>query len=94
LAADAAVTPQASTTAEQWGVYELALKGPADGNPFVDVASSRSELTTDITARRRVAEGIHFTKGNGGNKETPASRTPIRSSFPSLSSVQNPNLNH
>lgn len=23
---------------EQWGLYELALPGPSDGNPFVDVA--------------------------------------------------------
>jgi hypothetical protein len=27
-------------TAEQWGIYEITLKGPADGNPFVDVRFS------------------------------------------------------
>jgi hypothetical protein len=30
----------APTTVEKWGVFELELKGPADGNPFVDVRLS------------------------------------------------------
>ena len=32
-------SPKASAaeSAEQWGIYELALTGPRDGNPFVDV---------------------------------------------------------
>lgn len=29
-----------SNTVEQWGVFEVTLKGPADGNPFTDVALS------------------------------------------------------
>src|SRR5262249_7879263 len=32
-----AATP---TTVEQWGIFELTLKGPATGNPFVDVRLS------------------------------------------------------
>src|SRR5262245_29191159 len=27
-------------TAEQWGIYEITLKGPTNGNPFVDVQFS------------------------------------------------------
>ena len=27
----------AADTVEQWGVYEIALKGPTSGNPFLDV---------------------------------------------------------
>ena len=27
-------------TVERWGIFEIALRGPADGNPFVDVAVS------------------------------------------------------
>src|SRR5215510_2696398 len=28
------------TTAEQWGIYEITLKGPTNGNPFADVRFS------------------------------------------------------
>lgn len=35
------LTPHApAATAERWGTFELALKGPSDGNPFVDVTLS------------------------------------------------------
>lgn len=30
----------APTTVEQWGIYEIELKGPTNGNPFVDVKLS------------------------------------------------------
>ena len=29
-----------SRTAEQWGIFEVSLKGPSEGNPFVDVQLS------------------------------------------------------
>src|SRR5262249_41246760 len=32
-----AIANKQSQSVEQWGVFELELKGPADGNPFVDV---------------------------------------------------------
>ena len=35
----AALTTQPAT-AEQWGIYEITLKGPTEGNPFVDVRVS------------------------------------------------------
>lgn len=41
-------------TVEQWDVYEVALKGPADGNPFKDV-----RLTATFT------DGTHATEVNG-----------------------------
>ena len=31
---------EAAASVEQWDVFEVALKGPADGNPFVDVTIS------------------------------------------------------
>jgi hypothetical protein len=31
---------QAANTVEQWGMFELALKGPTNGNPFLDVQFS------------------------------------------------------
>lgn len=37
LSSVAALQAAAPATVEQWGVFELELKGPADGNPFVDV---------------------------------------------------------
>src|SRR5262245_28476932 len=32
-----AVSLHAADTVEQWGMYELTLKGPTNGNPFLDV---------------------------------------------------------
>jgi hypothetical protein len=32
--------PAQMTAVEQWGIYEIALKGPADGNPFLDAGLS------------------------------------------------------
>jgi hypothetical protein len=34
----APVEARAATSVEQWGLFEITLKGPSDGNPFVDVA--------------------------------------------------------
>ena len=33
----AGYSPAADQTVEQWGVFEVALKGPTNGNPFLDV---------------------------------------------------------
>jgi hypothetical protein len=33
-------TGASTSTVEQWGIYEIALKGPTNGNPFVDVRFS------------------------------------------------------
>jgi Domain of unknown function (DUF5060)/Protein of unknown function (DUF4038)/Domain of unknown function (DUF5605) len=41
---------------EQWGIYEVALKGPSDGNPFVDV--QLSAIFTDGTHTHEV-EGFY-----------------------------------
>ena len=35
---DEAISPTKEKPVEQWGVFELELNGPADGNPFVEVA--------------------------------------------------------
>ncbi|HEX7569153.1 MAG TPA: DUF5060 domain-containing protein, partial [Verrucomicrobiae bacterium] len=33
-------TAAPTDTVPQWGIYEIELKGPADGNPFLDVRLS------------------------------------------------------
>ncbi len=47
-------------TVEQWGIYEIVLQGPADGNPFLDV-----ELTATFTCRHRTVEVDGFYDGEG-----------------------------
>jgi hypothetical protein len=48
-----AQTTTAASTAEQWGIYEIALSGAAQGNPFVDVSLSAQfkcdEQTTKVS---------------------------------------------
>ena len=48
------------TTVEQWGIFEVALKGPSEGNPFVDV-----RLTANFTDGVRTIEVTGFYDGNG-----------------------------
>ena len=50
----------AQTTVEQWGVFEVALKGPSEGNPFTDV-----RLTANFTDGVRTIEATGFYDGNG-----------------------------
>jgi hypothetical protein len=40
LALGLTAAPAAADTVEQWGVYEIELKGPTNGNPFLDVQLS------------------------------------------------------
>ncbi|OIR07511.1 putative endoglucanase [mine drainage metagenome] len=47
-----ASAPQAPATAEKWGVFEVTLHGPKDGNPFVDVRFSA--VFTDGTHTHKV----------------------------------------
>src|SRR5262245_4155430 len=49
LAALAAPTRAAGV--EQWGLFERTLKGPADGNPFVDVELAATFAQGDRTVR-------------------------------------------
>jgi hypothetical protein len=39
----------AGTAVEQWGIFELTLKGPAEGNPYVDVRLSATFTNGAIT---------------------------------------------
>jgi len=41
----------AQDTAEQWGVFELSLPGPSDGNPFMDINFSASFTQGDSTIK-------------------------------------------
>src|SRR5919202_2015194 len=45
---------------EQWGIFELALQGPADGNPFLDV-----ELRARFSYKHRAIEVDGFYDGDG-----------------------------
>jgi hypothetical protein len=45
---------------EQWGVFELALPGPAEGNPFQEV-----QLAADFSYRHRTVEVDGFYDGDG-----------------------------
>jgi len=45
---------------EQWDIFELALKGPEGGNPFIDV-----KLSAEFSQRDRVFKPEGFYDGNG-----------------------------
>ncbi|HVU36419.1 MAG TPA: exo-alpha-sialidase [Opitutaceae bacterium] len=47
-------------TVEQWGTFELSLRGPSDGNPFVDVT-----LSAAFTDGTRTIEATGFYDGDG-----------------------------
>lgn len=49
-----------AATVEQWGVFEVALTGPAEGNPYVDV-----ELTARFNQGTRQVEAAGFYDGDG-----------------------------
>jgi len=42
---------------EQWGVFEASFKGPAEGNPFVDVEPKAVIFPAATTAYRRMSPG-------------------------------------
>lgn len=52
---NAATANAKSNQVEQWGVFEIELKGPTDGNPFVDVELSASFASADVQAAPRPA---------------------------------------
>lgn len=49
-----------STQIEQWGIFELALPGSAEGNPFLDV-----QLSARFTQKHRTIEVDGFYDGDG-----------------------------
>jgi hypothetical protein len=49
-----------TTHVEQWGIFELALRGSAEGNPYLDV-----ELTAQFAYKHRVIEVDGFYDGDG-----------------------------
>ena len=53
-------SPSHPTTVEQWGIFELALNGRADGNPFVDVA-----VTAHFSYKHRTIAVDGFYDGDG-----------------------------
>jgi hypothetical protein len=50
----------ATSTVEQWGVFEIALKGPSDGNPFLDV-----RLSAVFSNGSKRTEAAGFYDGDG-----------------------------
>ena len=58
---EAASQPESrSTEVEQWGLYEVALSGPTNGNPFVDV-----RVTTRFDQGDDSIEATGFYDGDG-----------------------------
>ena len=55
-----AAQPAPAPTVEQWGVWELELAGPKDGNPFVDV-----RFTAEFTNGSKTIEVDGFYDGDG-----------------------------
>lgn len=49
-----------SEAVEKWGIYEIALEGPRDGNPFADVS-----LYVDFRFMNRVVTCRGFYDGDG-----------------------------
>ena len=52
--------PAAESTVEPWGTFELALNGPTNGNPFVDV-----KLSARFTQGNAAVEANGFYDGTG-----------------------------
>jgi hypothetical protein len=55
-----ASSPIANLSLEQWSIFELTMKGPQTGNPFMDV-----QLSATFTLRDKVYEPKGFYDGNG-----------------------------
>ncbi|MCA9169834.1 MAG: DUF5060 domain-containing protein [Planctomycetales bacterium] len=49
MSVNVGVAQNAQASVEQWGMYELTLAGPADGNPFVDVTLTARFVQGDRT---------------------------------------------
>ena len=49
-----------SENVEQWGIFELSLSGPSDGNPFLDV-----DIGAEFTNGNRTANVGGFYDGDG-----------------------------
>lgn len=59
-AGDGSAVADAPEQVEQWGIFELTLNGPADGNPFTDVA-----LKVEFTHGARMKQVMGFYDGDG-----------------------------
>jgi hypothetical protein len=56
----AATTMTSGQTIEQWGIFEVALNGPSDGNPFADVS-----LSATFTCEQTTLKASGFYDGDG-----------------------------
>ncbi|HVW85100.1 MAG TPA: DUF5060 domain-containing protein [Bryobacteraceae bacterium] len=52
-----------SGTVERWGIFEISLHGPADGNPYLDV-----RLSAELRHQNRVLDVSGFYDGDGAYK--------------------------
>ena len=60
LTAEPVIPPADSAGIEQWGLYEVALKGPSSGNPFRDVV-----VSAQFTQEHRTVDVKGFYDGEG-----------------------------
>ena len=51
---------------ERWGIYEVSLRGPATGNPYLDV-----RLSAHFQIRNRTVDADGFYDGGGANYRMP-----------------------
>jgi hypothetical protein len=58
--AASAAQPARQTTAEQWGIYEIVLRGPTTGNPFTDI---RLSAVFDNGAKKVEVPGFYDGEG-------------------------------
>lgn len=76
----------AASNVEQWGIYEIKLKGPANGNPFVDAQCSAefdngSKKVGHKLFDHRQPWVTHLSVQDGHARESPASAKIYRDAF-------------
>ena len=66
----------ATNTVEQWGIYEVVLKGPTNGNPFVDVDFSATFQRDDTGSQPIKIKGFYDGDGTYRVRIMPTDRGP------------------
>jgi hypothetical protein len=75
--------PVVARAVEQWGIFELALKGPANGNPFTDV-----KFSARFTQGTNVVEADGFYDGEGIYRVRFMPDTPSKWKYTTVSNVR------
>lgn len=97
-----AIPSRAASAVEQWGVFEIALVGPTNGNPFVDVVfSARFKQGTNVVTVPGFYDGegifrVRFSPETQGQwrYETKSNRRPLNRQRGEFTVVQPSLANH